>query len=431
MSRLAGLAKNLNNGSSSENSSQESGTPSSTSSLAALAAGTRPRQSLSSLAGGARLSSSESRKESSNTTGRPSLQDLARGSAATGTNSGLSRAPGGLTRLASPSLSKSSGTTNSSTTNDGLMSASSRPSLSSLAQNRDQPSLTKSPLPTSTPSLTQLAVASQSASVPRRSLAGLAKPSTITSAQSTSLSGTTSSSQPSVGLTPRAGGGGGSLGGFGNLQNRNKSHGSTAVESPSLSSLASTLEQPRKSLSYLSSPRSNTSTIESSAIPSLNSSRTSEKAYTQTPHSDATISTTDSAIQADLEGAPHSNLDKTPTQAIDSTSTHSYSATDYQPTEDLEGPSTSIFSPLIATPSHFAISIFEKLNPAPSPIALSTNVLMQSNPKELFNSIRNSSSSSGVITPKRIFQFDTLSPDDLVFKAQSQGIRSVVAASRS
>lgn len=79
----------------------------------------------------------------------------------------------------------------------------------------------------------------------------------------------------------------------------------------------------------------------------------------------------------------------------------------------------SAFSSLIAPPSHFAISIFEKLEGVPSPLARSTATQIQADP-----AVRYGGYSVGVGgvggAAARVFAFDVPSPDDVVFKAQGQ-----------
>ncbi|KAF9153736.1 hypothetical protein BGX21_004406 [Mortierella sp. AD011] len=451
MSRLAGLARNSNSVSQSSENSQS--TPSNaatpTPSLATLASGARPRQSLSSLAavaggggntgsGSPSLSSLGARKETNNATGTPSLLDLARGSSlstTTGTGGGLSRSPGGLTRLASSSATATAPT--------GAAS------------------------PGSVPSLTQLAAASQNGSTARRSLTSLATSST---SRSTPLSPATPAAaiglnRPSVGLTPRTGAGSGSgLSGLGGGLQKNSGQSLKSLEetgSPSLSKLASSSSQPRRSLSSLtglSKTRTETSGTQAPITEATEAATNTQSLSLEAQQSSTTIETSSSKQQPSLPSTirtPSSSLSPPPLElATESTladsadDAHAYASLNYQGgqgPEEYTITSTTTNS-LIATPSHFAVSIFEKLDPIPSPIAVSTNFVIQSNPGALFTSLWGSSSSStttsslslpspllvsGAVTPARVFKFDTPSPDDIVFKAQSQGMRSAVLAGRS
>ncbi|KAG0200502.1 hypothetical protein BGX33_010968 [Mortierella sp. NVP41] len=78
---------------------------------------------------------------------------------------------------------------------------------------------------------------------------------------------------------------------------------------------------------------------------------------------------------------------------------------------------------LIAAPSHFAISIFERLDPVPSPVALSTAAQLQ---YSIASSLLSSSMGGGGVDgggesgDVRVFAFDVPSPDDVVFRAQGQ-----------
>ncbi|KAG0044424.1 hypothetical protein BGZ83_010353 [Gryganskiella cystojenkinii] len=100
----------------------------------------------------------------------------------------------------------------------------------------------------------------------------------------------------------------------------------------------------------------------------------------------------------------------------------------------------SPFSSLIAKPSHFAISIFERLDPTPLPIAVKTaaniaafNSSSSSIPSSILSTSATTTTIKSVPTPavkaallaetealvlSKAFQFDQPSPDDIVFKAQ-------------
>jgi len=105
---------------------------------------------------------------------------------------------------------------------------------------------------------------------------------------------------------------------------------------------------------------------------------------------------------------------------------------------------SSPFSSLIAKPSHFAISIFERLDPVPVPVAVETAAKVASNdPSPLTRASDTMKSSRSIATEAAVavsnsaliseteasvrakaFQFDQPSPDDIVFKAQ--GSRATV-----
>ncbi|KAG0356290.1 hypothetical protein BGZ54_000775 [Gamsiella multidivaricata] len=436
MSRLSGLARTLDKkdgqtGLESSSASTSVPAPSSSEgpSLSALSSEVRPRQRLSGLgrvtAGDstAALSSLTSRKESGEGSGSSSsLQNLARISSSTGdgAKAGLTRSAGGLTRLAagvsSPSIT--SGGTNSISADGGT---SSRTSLTLLARSRNTPipvsrptaSATGRPVPPSSdtpssnagpsPSLTELASASRSPSLRRSltSLAGPAQPSNSTAPSPSSLQTSIGQNQPSVGLTARAGGEGGGL-----------SRLVAGGGSSSLSSLAAAATQKRTAPSLTGLSNSQVAKDDATVTPASNSTST----YTQ-PSSGAT-----------------SEADRETRQPITETTTTAASNShtlDIQNNEDdtANGESdpltmtttTATFSSLIAPPSHFAVSIFERLDPVPSPIALATNTILQSDPALLRTILTSSmTTASGAVTPSRVFQFDVPSPDDVVFRAQGQ-----------
>ena len=376
------------------------------SSLSALASGTRSRQSLTGLAGSIRkdssLASLASRNEG-NGTGGISLQGLAKGgNSSLGT--GLTRTPGSLTRLAAAS---------SSSGNNGADA----PTLSSLAGSRGSlqsstpvPTVSDSTPPSdssmpaaglSAPSLSQLAAASQN-TAPRRSLASLAKPSQAlqspTSATSPLSPSSTGLSRPSTGLTARSGGLLG-LSRLGGAPQRPAEANST-TDSPSLSSLASKSSTP--TLADLAKQ-----TPDSATTPAV------EVTSASGPSSPEPKVTSDS-VPSVRDGSGAQALDLSTLSLVDESETTSPELESHPRPEYSSAP----FSSLIGTPSHFALSIFERLDPSPSPIALSTTTILQSDPKLLRNILR--SSVSGAVTPSRIFSFDIPSPDDKVLQAQGQ-----------
>lgn len=81
-----------------------------------------------------------------------------------------------------------------------------------------------------------------------------------------------------------------------------------------------------------------------------------------------------------------------------------------------ESDPTAAFSSLIAPPSHFAISIFEKLDPVPSPLARARSRELQDDPAIRYGGYSVGGGGGGV----GVFSFDVPSPDDIVFKAQGQ-----------
>ncbi|KAG0290274.1 hypothetical protein BGZ96_006275 [Linnemannia gamsii] len=85
--------------------------------------------------------------------------------------------------------------------------------------------------------------------------------------------------------------------------------------------------------------------------------------------------------------------------------------------EDDSTSAASGFSSLIAPPSHFAISIFEKLEGVPSPLARSTATQIQADPAVRYGGYSVGVGGIGGVAV-RTFAFDVPSPDDVVFKAQ-------------
>ncbi|KAF9198700.1 hypothetical protein BGZ49_000407 [Haplosporangium sp. Z 27] len=436
MSQPARLARNSNN----NNAPQSKSLTTPENSLAALASsGTGPRQSLSGLAKGgsggtSRLSGlATTRKEANNTTNNSgsSILDPARGS--------------------SPSSSPPSTTaTGAGGRLSGLVHL-----TSSTSTTTPSSSSTITTLSGSTPSLTQLATGSTPA--PRRPLASLATSSASRSTLPSSTTKTTATAsvglkQSSVGLTPRTGGlletSSSGLSGFGSARTEAAPSARVAeAGSPSLSSLlaSGSSSQPRRSLSSLAG-LSKTSNL--TEIPTKSVHATTSTTTTTTNTTTATTNGSPSYTQPlSSETQPSKESDTalilhplstslSPVKVAEPT-IHDYSSFDYQ-TEDRQENEEG-FSSLVAAPSQFAVSIFEKLDPAPSPIALSTNLVIQSNPEALYGSILMGSSTNAVleaVTPERLFKFDTPSPDDKVFTAQSRGMRgapvgAAAVASRS
>ncbi|KAF9918714.1 hypothetical protein BX616_006420 [Lobosporangium transversale] len=461
MSRLAGLTKNIqkkNGAPSAPDASTTTIDSDAPPSLSALASGVKPRQNLTSLAAGAATGGSNGRGLSSlgarkgligsNNHGS-SLQELAKGSNNVG--AGLARPAGGLTRLVGASSSANSSKNNSSFGQTGLGprlgGTSERPSLAALAHSRDatgpvasearsdtnisndSPS-TSSSTSRASSSLAELSVASQNAAPPRKSLASLASPNTSSTnkltqsglpSSSISTSGTTYGTGltgSSLGLTARAGAtlSDGEPRGDQKSAFSSKLTASHSMESssPSLSSLASSSLQPRKPLPSVSNP----------------SKPLSEKSQASKNIASYTQETSENEIAVDMNSQSEGN-------AVEQAAARTNLADDILTTSEQGEDSTPAvigFSSMIAPPSHFALSIFEKLEPTPSPIALSTASLLQAtNPELLLRRIKLSSEAgkdTGTVTPARVFQFDTPSPDDIVFKAQSQGHRPSVMSGR-
>ncbi|KAF9943673.1 hypothetical protein BGZ70_005594, partial [Mortierella alpina] len=409
MSHLAGLARtnttdrknepSCSSAAANPTTATPASTPGNAPSLSALASGAqaRPRQSLAGLgrlgANGSSSSSSSSRSDNGVSAGahspslsglasarkdghdRPSLQDLAKGS-----SSGLagSRAGSRIERVSSrPSLSSlaRSQNTQESTPNAEAAPPTTRTSLSQLAS-------ISAGANGSTSSLGQLA-SNQNMS-PRRSLASLvnATPNKAPALSSTSL--LSKNTAPTATTLEEA------------------SIGSTLAASPTLSSLASSSLQRRAPLDSLVSRR------QPANDNGFHRSKEQEPTTAYTPAS--------SSVTA-------SNIEPEPLLSS-STATTRFQLHMHEADAAIASNSTwemdaaPAYSSLIAPPSHFAVSIFERLDPVPSPIALTTASILEAGTG--LSAAAKSCSSTGAVTPARIFRFDVPSPDDVVFKAQGQ-----------
>ncbi|CAO3565412.1 unnamed protein product [Mortierella alpina] len=305
---------------------------------------------------------------------RPSLQDLAKGST------------GGLA---------------SSRAGSGLEGISSRPSLSSLARSwnmqESSPNVEAAPSTTrtslshltsisvgangSTSSLRQLA--SNPNMSPRRSLVSLANatPNRTQSLSSNSLLSRTTAptattlDEASIGLTPTA--------------------------SPTLFCLASSSLQRRAPLDKLVPPRQPANDY------GFHRSKEQESTTAYTPASSLVTA-------SDIESDPLSSTTATTPFQPHMLEADAGIASD----STWEMDTAPACSSLIAPPSHFAVSIFERLDPVPSPIALTTASILESGTG--LSATDRSGTFTGAVTPARIFRFDVPSPDDVVFNAQCQ-----------
>ncbi|KAF9177048.1 hypothetical protein BGZ51_009246 [Haplosporangium sp. Z 767] len=438
MSRLAGLARTnsstdkkdgLTGLSSSSPTTNQSDADANAPSLSALASGaqSRPRQSLAALGrtsgltnNGSSLSSLATMRTEADGSGRGGL-----GGGSSGVSIGAGR----------PSLRELAGAT---TTAGGA-----RPSLTSLARShgtqQSSPSAPKSPPLGTSPSLAQLANANQiqnQSAPPRRSLVSLANSSASTKkAMPGSSTSPTGMSVLSTSGSPLSSGKGlSSAVGLGGLQrtspsslrpNVSDSSALASNASSSLSSLATASLQQRapSSLSDLSKRSSSSTSALNSAVKKETRAASEvqeEPAAWQDPTTSASIST-------------YTQLSTTAQESLEHPTNRPPSTTEPHPDMDLhmdgvmdsQDHSSMPFSSLIAAPSHFAVSIFEKLEPVPDPMAVSLRSIMQSglnghNPAATATTTANPFMSLGVVTPARVFQFDVPSPDDIVFKAQGQ-----------
>ncbi|KAG0305432.1 hypothetical protein BGZ98_004132, partial [Dissophora globulifera] len=268
-----------------------------------------------------------------------------------------------------------------------------------------------SPSTGSSPSLTQLATASNRNTGPRRSLVSLAKPSLASSSSLSPPTPSAGSGRLGMGLGACTGSGGGSLVGLGEgeLSEDQRPLGRTqgfAASSTSLSSVTSTSSQQQQQqqrssrfltdLSTRSSERTTTYTQDSIA-----------KESSRAPGSDPTIQSN--------TATPESNQSSSLLSLLAPESTPIPATPSDMPTGDASQPEP--FLSLIARPSHFALSIFERLDPVPSPIAVSTATVLKTDPALLHDIMRSTGES---INQPRMFRFDGPSPDDIVFKMQGQ-----------
>ncbi|KAF9573783.1 hypothetical protein EC968_008062 [Mortierella alpina] len=420
MSRLAGLARtntaeNRKN-ESSPSSSATLATPASSASaadtapsLSALASGAqaRPRQSLAGLGRLGASSSSSSggigvragapspslsslasaRREGHD---RPSLQDLAKGSSGGLVGSHAGSGLGGASSRPSLASLAQSRKTLETAPNAGAASSSTRTSLSQLS------SISVS-ANGSTSSLGQLA--SKQTLSPRRPLAILATATPNKAPAPSSASLLSKTTTPTATVSEKA-----PIGKASHTQDH-----LTLPTAPTLSSLSSSSLQQGASLE----------TLDSSVQSSENDGEylRSQEQETTTAYTPVSTSITTSNIEPD----PQLSSSTTTTQP----QLYMHEANSVVvPDSSFDADAAPAFSSLIAPPSHFAVSIFERLDPAPSPIALTTASILESGTALLgggaVGATATSWSSTGAITPARIFRFDVPSPDDIVFKAQGQ-----------
>ncbi|GJJ75141.1 hypothetical protein EMPS_07499 [Entomortierella parvispora] len=396
-----------------------------------------------------------------------------------------------LTSLASNtgSLSSRPGLSSFGASSKGISGGlGSRPSLTALARSASPAHGAQSTASGATPSrppLSQLlanrsstgavgTMPSTSAALPpRRSLVGLAKvgsgsdpnskispnvpSSTVASTANKSepQSGTAEpKSSPTVGLAVRSGpslsgpsvlsglgglsglarnsglgsnGGGGLRGGLGGgIQVQSSLSGTLgSPSSPSLSGLASRSLQSRASPSLAGLSKR----TESSSIATYTQDRTTDPQQAQLE--DKSVA----QEERDFSSPSHSDFK-------DDSAAYGQESNEAFATMAEQFAATSPFSTLIAKPSHFAISIFERLDPVPVPLAVETAARVASfEPSSLSrdsdtaeiaaaNKIATGVSKSArtaeaeACVRAKAFQFDQPSPDDIVFKAQ--GSRATV-----
>ncbi|KAG0086960.1 hypothetical protein BGZ93_011372 [Podila epicladia] len=331
--------------------------------------------------------------------------------AATGT-----RTPGGLSRLAglgatspspSPSLLlSSSGSTLQPTTTPPLSAlASSSSAATGTGPRRSLAHLAKqaSPAPTTSSSSSPSLTALSSSAAPRRSLAGLGTRSTPQPSSATSALGST---PPTVGQSSGPlslqGQSGAGLLGSSRLQSK---------DSPTLAELSrQRLQQPVED-SKTEAQASKTSQIarkpDASGDAEVTASQTSQPTAVSSAPKKSTRSTP-AAIASEPATAPS----PTPTPSI-SASLSSSTLFDHE----VASPAVS----LIAPPSHFALSIFAKLEPVPSATIHSTLSSLSSSPYDPVDTINQHLAQSKTnFDSIAAFQFNEPSPDDIVFKAQGQ-----------
>ncbi|KAG0037516.1 hypothetical protein BGZ82_002381 [Podila clonocystis] len=336
----------------------------------------------------------------------PSLLTLAqRQQATSGTSSTTgTRTPGGLSRLAglgatspSPSLSSSGSTLQPTTTPSLSTLASSSSAAIGTGVRRSLAHLAKpaSPASTSSPASSPSLATLSSSTEPRRSLAGLGTRSSPQPSSATSALGSTSptlgQSNGPLGLQARSGAG---LLGSSRLQSRN---------SPTLAELS------KQRLQQQSQPTEDLKP-EAQALESAPSTRKPEVAR------DVVVTTSQTSQPTAVSGisllAPPSSPSSTP---ISSISESMSSSTLF----GHEAASPAV--PLIAPPSHFALSIFAKLDSVPSPTLHTTLSSLSASSYDTADT-RNqhltcSRTNLDIITA---FEFNEPSPDDIVFKAQGQ-----------
>ncbi|KAF9387693.1 hypothetical protein CPB97_002217 [Podila verticillata] len=334
----------------------------------------------------------------------PSLLMLAQQRQATsGTASPTgTRTPGGLSRLAGLSASpspSSTGPTLSSTAAPSLSALASpsssatgtgvRRSLAHLAKPQASSTSTTTSSPSSSPSLASLS----SSAAPRRSLAGLGARSTTQPTPTATLgsapSPTLGQLNGPLGLQARSG--------AGLLSSRLQSK-----DSPTLADLS------RQRLQQQQQP--DETKPDAQPLESSQNTRKPEaprQTVASTPKPASTLTDTDTfSVPA--------TASSTPTPAVSSAPSLSSSAL----FSDEAAPAVS----LIAPPSHFALSIFEKLDPVPSSSmhvtlpSLSLSPYKYDPADDRSHTVHAKPSLEGIT----VFQFNEPSPDDIVFKAQGQ-----------
>ncbi|KAF9916746.1 hypothetical protein FBU30_001175 [Linnemannia zychae] len=447
-------------------------TPSTSPSLAQLAANSNapPRRSLASLATPINSTSSTATVG----TGSPSLSDLAASA-----NQGLTMRRS-LASLAHSSATPTS-TTQLSTNKPNITSGNSsllqlasasdhvapqRRSLASLATSSTTPT-TATQISTTLPnitakdsSLSQLASASNHVAPQRRSLASLATSSTITPGSTkTNLNGTNSSTfslsssklsttqqmrpattagsslnrSKTVGLTLSSGG---SLTGISrsNPSAHDELPRDTNGESPLPSTLSSTLAHSVEGEAQVLTSGISVSKLTAPSIPNMSSILTSKSDNGSKDLSLDTSSTTNenvsiisgSYVDATIwDASLRSSINKEMSQKEPMSPEAMIHNCEVGETRKRQA-GVPAFSSLIAPPSQFAISIFEKLVSPPSTLALSKKSHLQFDSPLIYV---NAGEKMYSMTPRKdanilgdvkAFAFDIPSPDDTVFKAQGQ-----------
>ncbi|KAG0248304.1 hypothetical protein BG011_000225 [Mortierella polycephala] len=431
MSRLAGLARTnsstdkkdgLTGLSSPSPTTNQSDADASAPSLSALASGaqSRPRQNLAVLG-----------RTSGLTNNGPSLSNLAttRTEADGRGRGGLGGGSSGVSIGAGrPSLRDLAGTTTTA--------GNARSSLTSLARPQGTPQ--SSPSASKSPSLAQLANANQTqyqGAPLRRSLVSLASSSASIkkTMPGSSTSSTTTSALSTSGSPLSSGKGLSSAGGLGGLQraspsslrsNVSNSSVLTSNASSSLSSLAKASLQQRASPSL--SDLSKRSSLSTSGLNDgiKKETRSTSKVQEEPEARPDSAASAPTSTYTQLSTTVQASLEHPTTRPTSTTEPHPDMGLHMDGIMDSQDHSTMPFSSLIAAPSHFAVSIFEKLEPVPDPMAVSLTSIMQSglgghNPTAT-TTTASPLMSLGVVTPARVFQFDVPSPDDIVFKAHRQ-----------
>lgn len=288
-------------------------------------------------------------------------------------------------------------------------------------------------------SLSQLASANTNNAPPRRSLVGLAssslaagaktnnattEPATILSQPSgspvtTTTTGSNLGRPGTAGLTLRSGGGlaglsragtGSAGAGAGMGLRKDAANGSTA-SSPSLADLAAGGGRlGTSSLSGLAGAKASSTSGE------LRSSAGSGLSLAGLGGSTTKTSVSSSATEQETSNATTTTTTSPQEPALLSAELIDYSH-DVSIFSEESDPTAAAFSSLIAPPSHFAVSIFEKLEPVPSPVAGARFRELQDDPAIRYGGYSIGGGGGGEVG---VFAFDVPSPDDIVFKAQGQ-----------